>query len=128
MPPIPPGGIAGAFSFSGISVTSASVVSNRPAIDDAGLYQIDIFTLGDVVTFVAFALLHFLDNERAFRAGVVGQLTHRLFDRATHDLDADFFVGIEASHVFERFLGADECDTATRDDAFLDRSPRGVQR
>jgi len=60
MPPIPPGGIAGAFSFSGISVTSASVVSNRPAIDaafcnalprdlrwidNAGLHQVDIFTL-----------------------------------------------------------------------------------
>src|SRR5437588_335508 len=35
MPPIPPGGIAGPFSFSGTSVTNASVVSNRPAIDAA---------------------------------------------------------------------------------------------
>src|SRR5205814_97710 len=33
MPPIPPPGIGGVFSFSGISVTSASVVSNRPEID-----------------------------------------------------------------------------------------------
>src|SRR5207253_2656438 len=97
-------------------------------IDNAGLHKIDIFTLGDVVAFVAFALLHFLDNERAFRAGVIGQLTHRLFDRATHDLDADFFIGVEASHVLERFLRSDNRDTATRDDAFLDRRPRGVQR
>ena len=35
MPPMPPGGIGGVFSFSGISVTNASVVSNRPAMDAA---------------------------------------------------------------------------------------------
>src|SRR5207237_10222572 len=97
-------------------------------VDDAGLYQIDIFTLGDVVTFVAFALLNFLDNERAFRAGVVGQLPHRLFDRASHDLDADFFISVEASHSFERFLRSNKRDTATRDDAFLDCRTRRVQR
>src|SRR5207237_8943836 len=97
-------------------------------VDNPGLHQVRVFTLGHVVTFVAFALLDFLDNERAFRAGVVSQLAHRLFDRATHDLDADLFIGIEAAHVLERFLRSDKRDTATRDDAFLDRRTRGVPR
>src|SRR5436190_9146304 len=35
MPPMPPGGIGGVFSFSGISVTNTSVVSNKPAMDAA---------------------------------------------------------------------------------------------
>src|SRR5205807_5054390 len=40
----------------------------------------------------------------------------------------DFFIGIEAAHALKRFLSADQCDTATRNDAFLDRRTRGVQR
>src|SRR5262249_56499777 len=55
-------------------------------------------------------------------------LPARLFDRAAHDADADLFIGLEASHVIERFLRANERDTATRDDAFLDCRTRGVQR
>jgi hypothetical protein len=35
MPPPMPGGIAGAFSFSGISVMMASVVKSRPEIEAA---------------------------------------------------------------------------------------------
>ena len=97
-------------------------------IDNAGLHQVGVFAGGNVVAFVAFALLHFLDNERAFLARVVGQLTHRLFDRAAHNLHADFFVGFEVLHVIERFLRTQECDTAAWDDAFLDRRTRGVQR
>src|SRR6266550_398651 len=121
MPPMPPGGIGGVFSFSGISVTNASVVSNRPAMDAA-------FCSALRVTFVAFALLHFFDNERAFCASVIGKLTRRLFNGAAHDLHADFLVGLKVLHVIERFLRAQECYTAAWDDAFLNRRTRGVQR
>src|SRR5205807_7333026 len=34
-------------------------------IDDSGLHQVGVFAGGNVVTFVAFALFDFLDNERA---------------------------------------------------------------
>src|SRR5207302_8003107 len=37
-------------------------------------------------------------------------------------------VSIKAPHTLKRFLGPDQSDTATRDDAFLDRRTRGVQR
>src|SRR5262245_5183239 len=97
-------------------------------IDDTGLHQVGVLLGGNIVTFVAFALLDFLDNERAFRACVIGKLTRRLLNRATHDLDADLFVGLEVFHAIERFLRTQECHTATRDDAFLDRRTRGVQR
>src|SRR5205814_1638559 len=97
-------------------------------IDDAGLHQVGVFAGGNVVTFVAFALLDFLDNERAFCASVIGKLTRRFLNGAAHDLHADFLVGLKVLHVIERFLRAQECDTATWDDAFLDRRTSGVQR
>ena len=82
----------------------ASVVSNRPEIDAAfcnalrvtlvgsttpAFTRSFVFAGGDVVTFVAFARLDFLHDERAFLARVIGELTERLFDRAAHDLHAD---------------------------------------
>src|SRR4029077_4089763 len=47
-------------------------------IDNSRLHQIGVFIGGDIVAFVAFALLNFLDHERAFLARVVGELTGRL--------------------------------------------------
>ena len=50
MPPMPPGGIAGpAFSFSGTSVTNASVVSNRPAIDAAFCNALRVTLVGSTM-------------------------------------------------------------------------------
>ena len=50
-------------------------------VDDAGFDEVVVFAGGDVVAFVAFALLDFLHDERAFQAGVVGERAERLFDR-----------------------------------------------
>src|SRR5205823_1106849 len=97
-------------------------------IDNARFDEIGVFVVRDVVTFVAFAFLDFLDHERAFLACVIGELTGRLFDRAAHNLYSDFLVGFETAHAVERFLGTKQCDTASWDDAFLDRRTRGVQR
>src|SRR4029077_169145 len=58
----------------------------------------------------------------------VRELTRWLFDRAPHDLHADFLVRVEAPDVVEHFLRTDKCDTAAWDDAFLDRRTRGGQR
>src|SRR5215831_18973976 len=121
MPPMPPGGIGGVFSFSGISVTNASVVSNRPAMDAA-------FCNALRVTLVGFALLDFLDNERPFCASVISKLTRRFLDRAADNLYADFLVGFQVLDIIERFLRTQQRDAAARDDAFLNRRTRGVQR
>src|SRR5204862_3202936 len=97
-------------------------------IDNTSLHQVGVFAGGNVVAFVAFALLNFLDNERAFRASVIGKLTRRFLDGAAHDPHADLLVAFEVLHIVERFLRAQECDTAAWDDAFLNRRTRGVQR
>src|SRR5438094_6392311 len=97
-------------------------------IDDTGLHQVGVLAGGNVVTFVAFALLYYLDNERAFCASVIGKLTRRFLNGAAHDLHADFLVGLKVLHVIERFLRAQECNTAAWDDAFFNRRTRGVQR
>src|SRR6266513_2286172 len=50
---------------------------------------------------------HFVNDERAFLARVIGELTRRLFNGAAHNLHADFLVAIEAPHVVEHFLRTD---------------------
>jgi hypothetical protein len=68
-------------------VTNASVVSKRPAMDAAFCNALrvtlvdrrsppspDRYSSAATSAFVAFALLHFLDHERAFLARVVGEL------------------------------------------------------
>ena len=77
-------------------------------IDDACLHPIRVFTGGDIVTFVALARLDFLNNERAFLARVVRELTGRLFDGPAHDLHAHLLVTFKALDVIERFLRANE--------------------
>jgi hypothetical protein len=49
MPPMPPGGIGGVFSFSGISVTNASVVSNRPAMEAAFCSAVRVTLVGSTI-------------------------------------------------------------------------------
>src|SRR5436309_6425942 len=97
-------------------------------IDDTRLHQVGVFVVGDVVTFVAFALLHFLNDELAYAARVVSKLTRRLFDGTANNRHADFFIAFEVLDVVERFLRAQQRDTAAWDDAFLNRRTRGVQR
>ena len=60
--------------------------------------------------------------------GVVGQLTERLFDRATHDLHADVLRRLRVLEVIERFLRTDECHAAARDDAFFNGRASRMQR
>src|SRR5205823_1779694 len=73
-------------------------------IDDTRLHQVGVFVIRDVVTFVAFALLHFLNDERAFAARVVSKLTRRLFNGTANNRHADFFIAFEVLDVVERFL------------------------
>src|ERR1051325_8391877 len=88
-------------------------------IDDAGLHEVNVFARGNVVTFVAFAALDFLDDDRAFDARVRGQRAQRRFNRALHDVHANLFVAFEL-HAFDRAQTTEQSHTAARDDAFFD--------
>ena len=79
------------FSFAGISVTNAFVVSMRPVeaalcsavrvslgrIDDASLQQVLVFVGSSVEPFIPAAFLDYLDDQSAFLASVVGELPCR---------------------------------------------------
>ena len=94
MPPMPPPpGIAGAASFFGGSATMASVVISRPATEAASCSavrttlagsmmpacdQVDVlFGLGVEAEGGRLVLEHLADHDRAFDAGVLGDLTDR---------------------------------------------------
>ena len=58
-------------------------------VDDAGLDEVFVLVGGDVVAFVALALLDFLDDDGAFDAGVVGAERGSGTRWRGDDLDAD---------------------------------------
>ena len=49
------------------------------------------------------------------------------FERPGHDVDAGLDVGVVGLQRFDRLLGAQQGDTATRHDAFLDRRAGGIE-
>ena len=80
-----------------------------------------------IITFVTLALLHFLDDESAFFACIIGQLPRRLFDSAANNGHANFLVSFKVFDVLEHFLGTEKCDTTAGHNAFFNRSTGSVQ-
>ena len=136
----------GAFSFSGFSATTASVVRNRAPIDAAfcsaervtfagstiaGLDHVDVLAGGRVQAVLAAGLLDeradLLDHDAALEAGVHGDLLQRLLERATDDVRARELVALEV-HLAERALGHQERDAAAGDDALFDGRLRRLHR
>ena len=66
-------------------------------------------------------------DDRAFLAGVLGDLADRCLQRATQDVDADRLVAFELELV-ERRDGLQERGAAAGDDALLDRRAGGRKR
>src|SRR6266508_1810329 len=98
---MPPPGIPGApLSFFGLSATMASVVIRSPAID------------------AAFCSAARIDGDLARRPG----------ERLAHDLDAGFLVVVLRTYLLQYFAGAQECDAAAWQDAFLDCGAGRVHR
>ena len=58
-------------------------------VNHAGFHEVFVFAGGDVVTFVALALLDFLHDDAAFYAGVRGERAERGFHGALDDVHAD---------------------------------------
>src|SRR6185369_5661042 len=89
-------------------------------VDDTGLDEI-LELLGVGVEAVRpLGIADLVQDDRAFPAGVVGDLPAGLLDGAADDVDAHLlFLGAALQRVEGR-RGTDEGDAATRDDAFLD--------
>src|SRR6185312_1758070 len=97
-------------------------------IEHAHLDQVAVFARGRVEAVVALAFDDLVDDDRRLVAGVLHDHPQRLLDRAQHDLDAGILVGVGALQVLDVGTRTQVRDAAARDDAFLDRRARGVQR
>src|SRR5450756_2084198 len=95
-------------------------------VNHAGFHEVFIFARGDVVTFVALALLDFLHDERAFDSGIRGERTQRRFDGALDDVHADLLVVVRAFDSFDGRDAADQRHTAAGNNAFFHGCPGRV--
>src|SRR5690606_2841624 len=96
-------------------------------VDHALFDQVAVLAGGGVVAVVAFALFNRVDDHAGFVAGIGDDGAQRGFDGAQDQLDAGVLVGVVALDLGHGGLGADQRNTAARDDAFLDGRTRGVQ-
>ena len=76
----------------------------------------------------AFRLADLVDHDRALQAGVLGDLTDRLLERAVDDPRARALVRIVELVRVETGLGVQQRDATTRDDALLERGAGRLQR
>src|SRR5512140_2631266 len=83
---------------------------------------------GVVAELVILRGANLLEDDRAFATRVLDDHAEGLLDRLANDVDADLLLAVVELERLERLLRANECNTAAGDDAFLDRSARGVQR
>src|SRR5690606_9552619 len=71
---------------------------------------------------------HLADDDGAFDARVLDDLTDRGLDGAADDGDAGGLVGVVAFQAFQRLGRLQQGDAAAGDDAFFNGCTRGVQR
>src|SRR3569623_1899106 len=88
-------------------------------IQEAHRHHVAVFAGGGVVTVVTFAFLNLVENHGLLVAGFGHDLAQRLFHRAVRDRDADILVVIVALEPLLALQGANQCDAAARDDAFI---------
>ena len=145
MPPMPPPGMPPPAPpvFFGASTMAASVVIIRPATEAASCSAVRTTLAGSMMpaairsTYSSVWALkpkvadvvvqHLADHDRAFDAGVFGDLTDRGLQGAAHDGDARVLVGVVALHAVQRLGRLQQSDAAAGDDAFFDRRAGGVE-
>ena len=96
-------------------------------VDDAALEQVLVFLGAGIVAVVTLAVLHLVDDDAAFQAGVLDNHAEGLLDGATDDLDAELLVLVLGLHGLELLGGADKSGAATGDDTLFDSCAGGVQ-
>ncbi len=143
IPPMPPPPPPIGLSSLGSSATIASVVSIRLATEAAFCSAKRVTLVGSTTPIATRSpyspvaalkpklplhLDHLVDDHRRLVARVLDDLTHRLLERAQHDLDAGFLVRVVALQVLQVGASTQVGDPAACNDAFLDGGTRGVQR
>ena len=105
-------------------------------VDDTALEEVLVLLGAGVVAIIILAVLHLVDDDAAFKAGVASTSSaataldnhaQRFLDGATDNLDAKLLVLVLRLDVAEALGGADECGAATGDDTLLDGCAGGVQ-
>ena len=144
MPPMPPpGGMAAADSFFGLSATMASVVIRSEATEAASCSAIRTTLVGSMMpaetmsTYSSFCaskpkLPDFSSTLpttiEPSTPAFCGDLADRRLERLGHDVDAGLDVGIVGLQSVDRLLGAEQRNAAARHNAFLDRGAGGIER
>src|SRR6266853_4633983 len=102
---------------------------NLGRIDDALGDEIDVLAVLGVEAVRVLVLLEDLaDDDRPVFARIDGDLACRPGERLSHDVDAGFLVVVLRAYLLQYLGGAQECDAAAWQDAFLDCGPGGVHR
>src|SRR5579859_320693 len=98
-------------------------------VDDAGLDHVHIlFGLRIEAEGGGAVFEHLANHDRAFNAGVFGDLTDRGLQCATHNGDAGFLVVVVTLEAVQNLGRLQEGDAAAGNDAFFDSCARCVQR
>src|SRR5689334_3472179 len=97
-------------------------------VEDALFQHVAVFAGARVVAVGTLARLDGVQDDRGIFAGVLDDLTQRLFDGAGQDADADRLVFVRTFQLLERLERTDQGDTAARNHAFFNGGTRGVQR
>src|SRR6266436_4308199 len=98
-------------------------------IDDALGDEIDVLAvLGVEAVRVLVLLKDLADDDRSVFARIDGDLACRPGERLSHDVDAGFLVVVLRAYLLQYLGGAQECDAAAWQDAFLDCGTGGVHR
>src|SRR5208283_846143 len=93
--------------------------SHLGRIDDAGFHQVLVFAGSHVESFIAAALLDFLDDQSAFLASVVGELASRKLECAAHDLRTNSLITFQLNAI-ERLLCAKVSNASSGNDTLFD--------
>src|SRR5262249_33991954 len=97
-------------------------------VDDAGLDEVLVLFRLCVETERRRLLLEQLaDNERAFNARVLDDLTDRGLKSAAHDVDARGLVVVLTGELLKHAACVEQRNAAARNNAFLDRRTGGVE-
>src|SRR6266545_2659806 len=95
-------------------------------VGDAGLDEVLVLAGLDVQAETLGGVPDLVDHDRAFEPRVVGELPHRLLERADDDRRSGALVAFIRVQL-DRFDGVDQRHAAARDDALLESSPCGLE-
>src|SRR3954470_18681416 len=97
-------------------------------VEDALFQHVAVLAGAGVVAIGALARLDGVQDDRGIFAGVLDDLTQRLFDRARQDANADRLVFVRTFELLEGLQRADQRNAAARDHAFFNGGTPRVQR